>query len=193
MILNKSDNNSIEICSKILLNNGVVIIPTDTVYGFSTVVTSSYAQAKINSKKITQLKGRDENKPFIQLIGNKEDLFNYTFDKIPDFLLSYWPGPLTIIVNNKDKTSTTAFRCPSDKWLLSLLNEVKLPIYSTSVNYSGLPILEKISDIKKEFSNKVDLIIEGGDRINCSSSTIVKIENDEIKVLRQGELVIKEL
>lgn len=185
MICLKSDKNSAELCAKILLENKVVIIPTDTVYGFSSIVTEDES----NSKKIHLIKGRDENKPFIQLIGNPSDIKLYTNDVIPQKLLDLWPGPLTIIVNNKDNTKTLAFRCPNDKWLCSVLNMIKKPLYSTSVNKSDEPILNKIDDIIKEFSF-VDLIVDDGNRIDGIASTIVDVTKACVKIVRQGELKI---
>lgn len=186
MICLKSNEKSIDLCAEKLLSGKVVIIPTDTVYGFSAIVDEN----KLTSRKIYQIKGRDENKPFIQLIGNPLDIFKYTNDKIPDDILSYWPGPLTLIVNDKENNSTIAFRCPNDKWLSLLLNKINVPIYSTSVNRSGKPILNLIEDIKNEFESSVDLIIDDGNRINSVASTIVNLSNGKVEVIRQGELKV---
>ena len=170
----------------ILNNDGVISVPTDTVYGFSGIVDSVH----FTQEKIKKIKGRDEKKPFIQLIACPDDIKKYTDDEIPSELLKFWPGPLTIIVHDKNSDSTTAYRCPDDEWLSAILKEVGKPVYSTSANRSGSPLLEKISDIKKEFSSDVDLIIDGGDIIGGISSTIAAVENGKIKVLRQGSVKI---
>ena len=186
MIYLKSDSDSIKKCAENLKNGNIIIIPTDTVYGFSGIVDSVH----FTQEKIKKIKGRDEKKPFIQLIACPDDIKKYTDDEIPSELLKFWPGPLTIIVHDKNCDSTTAYRCPDDEWLSAILKEVGKPVYSTSANRSGSPLLEKISDIKKEFSSDVDLIIDGGDRIGDISSTIVAVENGKIKVLRQGSVKI---
>ena len=183
MIILRSDGNSVEFVSRVLLEGSVVVLPTDTVYGFSGVVPES-------EDVIRKIKGRDETKPFIQLIACPDDIKKYTDDEIPSELLKFWPGPLTIIVHDKNSDSTTAYRCPDDEWLSAILKEVGKPVYSTSANRSGSPLLEKISDIKKEFSSDVDLIIDGGDIIGGISSTIAAVENGKIKVLRQGSVKI---
>ncbi|MBQ7882237.1 MAG: L-threonylcarbamoyladenylate synthase, partial [Treponema sp.] len=145
MIILKNDLSAIEKVCCSLLNGDVVIIPTDTVYGFSGLVPFS-------KEKIQKIKGRDENKPFIQLIANPNDIFKYTNDDIPKKIFSLWPAPLTIIVNlkpelcNEKDFSTVAFRCPDDIWLRTIIERCGSPIYSTSVNRSGLPIL---TDIEK--------------------------------------------
>ena len=111
MKISKSDVLSIEKTVEALKNGDVVIIPTDTVYGFSGIVCKDFA----TDVKIKNIKGRDENKPFIQLIASPKDISNYTDDIIPQKLFDCWPGALTIIVNDKNG-GTTAFRCPGDQW-----------------------------------------------------------------------------
>lgn len=190
MILNKSDDNSVKECVEYLKKGKIVIIPTDTVYGFSGIVLPG--KQEDTDSKIKAIKGRSEKKPFIQLLASPDDLKKYTDDKIPSKLLSYWPGPLTIIVNNKKTASTTAFRCPGDAWLRSILKELDCPIYSTSVNRSGFPILDTEEEIIKEFEKDVDLIVKDGDKKNALPSTIVSIADGQVKVLRQGAVTIKD-
>ena len=86
MILLKSELSSIDLTVEKLKKGEIVIIPTDTVYGFSGIVDSNYK----TDLKIREIKGRDENKPFIQLISSVEEIFKYTKDKIPDCLLEKW-------------------------------------------------------------------------------------------------------
>lgn len=193
MICHKSDSNSIDLCVKSLNDNKVVIIPTDTVYGFSALVLNE-SYENLNSKKIKKIKGREEGKSFIQLISSPEEIEKYSDAKIPSDLLKYWPGPLTIICEDKRYSTsncviTTAFRCPGDKWLRDIIFQLKAPIYSTSVNRSGKPILEKENEIIREFENEVDLIVLNGDTKDQLPSTIVKINNDyTYEVIRQGAI-----
>lgn len=183
MILNKSDSDSIEKTVAILRSGGVAILPTDTVYGFSALVIKDPDTAF----KIRQIKGRDENKPFIQLISKPEDIFLYSSDKVPEKILSYWPGPLTVILNDKRVPgATTAFRCPGDPWLREVISRLGFPVYSTSVNRSGSPVLTRTSEIIKEFEKDTDLIVLDGDSESSVPSTIVKLEGDDYVVLRKG-------
>ena len=94
MVISKEQHNSIEITVEKLRNKEVVIIPTDTVYGFSGI-------APWTEDSIRQIKGREENKPFIQLIASPKDFFYYTDEKIDEKILSLLPAPLTIIVPQK--------------------------------------------------------------------------------------------
>ena len=204
MILKKSDPSSIEETAAVLRKGGIVIIPTDTVYGFSGIVdlknAGTTATAYETDAKIRAIKGRSETKPLIQLIARPEDLSLYTDDLIPPELLSKWPGALTIIVHIKENsplaataipaTRTVAFRCPGDAWLREIISRCQAPIFSTSVNRSGQPVLDTHDAISSEFSSEADLIIDDGDKKGALPSTLVMLENGKVKVLRQGSVIV---
>ena len=201
MILKKSDSTSIEQSAAILKNGGIVIIPTDTVYGFSGIVDLKNASAHFETDaQIRAIKGRAETKPLIQLIAKPEDIRLYTDDDIPSSLLAKWPGALTIIVHIKEdapldataipESHTVAFRCPGDEWLRKIIENCGAPVFSTSVNRSGQPVLDTTNSITSEFENEVDLIIDDGDKKGALPSTLVTIENGNVKVLRQGSVKI---
>ena len=201
MILKKSDPSSIEETAAVLRKGGIVIIPTDTVYGFSGIVDLKAAGTNFETDtKIRAIKGRAESKPLIQLIAKPEDIRLYTDDEIPAELLSKWPGALTIIVHIKENsplaataipaTRTVAFRCPGDAWLREIIARCEAPIFSTSVNRSGQPVLDTTAAITKEFSSEADLIIDDGDKKGALPSTLVTIENSQVRVLRQGSVKI---
>lgn len=195
MICHKSDSQSISLCVQALKSQKVVIIPTDTVYGFSAMVCEN-PEIDLAKEKIIKIKGRQEGKSFIQLIAKPQDIKKYSDTVISKDLLNLWPGPLTIICNDKrystkDNIVTTAFRCPDDIWLRNIIELLGSPIYSTSVNRSGYPLLEKENEIINEFDKEVDLIILNGDTENALPSTIVKInEKGGYQVIRQGQLII---
>ena len=201
MILKKSETSSINKTAAILKNVGIVIIPTHTVYGFSGIVDLSNSTSNFETDaRIRAIKGRAETKPLIQLIAHPEDIHLYTDDEIPASLLSKWPGALTIIVHIKENaplapaaipaTRTVAFRCPGDQWLRKIIEACGAPIFSTSVNRSGQPVLDTTNSITQEFENEVDLIIDDGDKKGALPSTLVTIENGTVKVLRQGSVKI---
>ena len=194
MICRKSDDDSIQKCISSLKNGGVVIIPTDTVYGFSGIVDGK------TDSIIRKIKGREEYKPFIQLISTPQEIFKYTDDVIPQKLLDCWPGPLTIIVNIKEQNGeseqngsgiqTVALRCPGDEWLRKVIAGCGASIYSTSVNRSGQPVLDTEAAIISEFADEVDLIVADGDRKSSVPSTIVKVESGDYTVIRQGAIKV---
>ena len=201
MILNKTAPDSIQTTADTLKKGGIVIIPTDTVYGFSGIVDLKDSSSNFETDaKIRAIKGRAETKPLIQLIAKPEDIKLYTDDVIPDALLSKWPGALTIIVHIKEnaplaasaipESRTVAFRCPGDEWLRKIIEECKAPIFSTSVNRSGQPVLDTTEAIVKEFEKQADLIIDDGDKKGALPSTLVALENGSVKILRQGSIKV---
>lgn len=194
MKCHKCDPDSIEAVVKCMKEGGVAVIPTDTVYGFSGIVDIDTSFD--TDEKIRSIKGRSEDKPLIQLIARPEDLFLYTDDSVPDELLEKWPGPLTIIVKIKKdcalgkKFSTVAFRCPGDEWLRKIISLSGAPLYSTSVNRSGSPVIEEIRGIIDEFDSEVDLIVQDGDKNGSLPSTIVSLVDGNMKVIRQGAVKV---
>lgn len=190
MIILRSDSNSVEFVSRVLLEGSVVVLPTDTVYSFSGVVPES-------EDVIRKIKGRDETKSFIQLIAEPDDIYRYTDEVLPDQLLALWPGALTVIVplkkrliTGESEVTTVAFRCPGDGWLRQIIKAVGKPIYSTSVNRSGQPVLSSVLEIDKEFGGEVKLIVDGGSTENALPSTLVKFEKGKCIILRQGDVCI---
>lgn len=181
----KKDSNAVDICAKMLLEERVMILPTDTVYGFSGIIIKT-------EEKIRMIKGRGEDKPFIVLIANPHDIYSITDITIPEALFSLWPGPLTIIVPEKNTQKTVAVRCPGDQWLRSIISKCGTPIYSTSVNRSGCPVLGNIKDIIDEFSNDVDLIVDDGNSTSLTASTIILLSQKGASIIRQGSLIIPE-
>lgn len=188
-IISREEAFSEKIVAECILKGGVCVIPTDTVYGFSGIVPWS-------KNKIQTIKGRDEGKPFIQLIADPNEIYNYTSLSIPSRLFSLWPGALTLVVpvsKGDNAGSTIAFRCPGDAWLRKVVELVGSPIYSTSVNRSGQPVMYKLQSICDEFLGEVDLVVDGDKIIapDAKASTLVELTDDgQCKVLRQGSVTI---
>lgn len=188
-IISCENPSSKSILAECILKGGVCVVPTDTVYGFSGMVPQS-------KERIQRIKGRDDGKPFIQLIAHPNDVFNYTDLSIPSQIFTLWPGALTLILpvtKGVDAGSTIAFRCPGDDWLRNVIELVGTPIYSTSVNRTGKNVLENLHAICDEFLDEVDLIVDGDKIIAPSAkpSTLVKLtEGGKCKILRQGSVEI---
>lgn len=157
-------------------------MPCDTIYGF--VCSTSEAE-----KRIASIKGREDNKPFIKLIGSPDKLFSISNNKIDNRILALWPGPLTLIVDSLEG-GTIALRVPEDDFLLKILNIINAPIVSTSVNRSGMPPMNKIDEIINNFEDFVDLIVDGGDLENPVPSTILDVIKHPYKIVRQGKCIV---
>jgi L-threonylcarbamoyladenylate synthase len=166
-----------------LAGANVVILPTDTIYGFSGIVPQT-------EPAIRRLKGREETKPFLMLIGDPAWIGSFSPLALPRAFLKYWPGPLTLIFPGRRAGETHAFRHPADRFLADVLARLGRPVYSTSVNRSGQPVLGKINEIVDQFDSKVDAIVAAGDRPEAAASTIVDLTVRPYRIVRQGMLVI---
>ena len=162
----------------VLERDGVAILPGDTIYGF-------VGKYPITEKRIRSIKGREEGKPFLVLV-DYEILSKLTDQEIPAELKHFWPGPLTLIVRCKYAEGTIAVRIPKDKVQMDLIQRLKMPLFSTSVNRSGELPLNDIHGIIKEFEDKVDLIVDGGNIKEGEPSTIIDITQHPYKLVREG-------
>ena len=197
----KSEAESAQKAAKILLDGKIAVLPTDTVYGFSALAISGAEGTKGPRKsgldlKIDQIKKSPESKPLIELISDPLDIYKYTDQEIPSKLLQKWPGALTLLVKNNawykalTGRDATAFRCPGDEWLRRVIGLCGGPIYSTSVNFSGKPVLETEEDILRDFGGVVDLFVRDVDKKKALPSTLVSLLDGEPKVIRQGAVKI---
>ena len=196
-IVAESELNEIK---EILDNDGVIIFPTDTVYG---IACNCFSEKAI--KKVFDIKKRPENKPINVLSNNldKIKLVSKNISEKEEFLINkYMPGALTIILDKNEKVSdiltagldTIGVRIPKNNISLRILENVSYPLATTSANISGDSAGIKITDFLKEFDGVVDAIIDGGETDLKVASTIVRVESDnKLKIIREGTLKIKEM
>jgi len=177
---------------EILKRGGVGVIPTDTIYGLACSIFSV-----VGVKRIYELKKREENKPPVIIISDISDLEKLGADISPTHLKiieKYWPGKLTIIFRVSeeykylDKGLGLAIRLPADENLRNILRQTG-PLATTSANYSEQIPAKNIIEAEKYFGDKVDFYEDGGN-LNSEPSTLVKINGDNIEILRQGAVKI---
>ena len=193
---NYIDEDILKEITNVLDNDGLIIFPTDTVYGIACNSNSDVAIRKLYHAKNRSFDNPigvltdsiDKIKLIAKDIGNKElELMN-----------KYFPGNLTIIVNKKENVSnlltannpTIGVRIPDNEVALAILKSYPYPLATTSVNLSGLKEGTEVSDFIDDFQDKVDIIIDGGKTTEIPS-TIVRVEDNKINILRQGSLEIK--
>ncbi len=197
---NNVDESELNKIKEILDNDGVIIFPTDTVYG---IACNCFSEKAI--KKVFDIKKRPENKP-INVLSNNLDKIKLVSKNISEkekFLIDkYMPGALTIILDKNEKVSdiltagldTIGVRIPKNNISLRILENVSYPLATTSANISGDSAGIKITDFLKEFDGVVDAIIDGGETDLKVASTIVRVESDnKLKIIREGTLKIKEM
>ncbi len=175
-----------------MANGAVAILPTDTLYGFAADSSSKDAV-----RKIYEIKGRDEQKPFILFMDKMERIkeINLQFPEVwVPGLLEIWPGALTAIVDIKKKCddlkafdfSSIGVRIPDHQKLLSLLGIYSGFFLTTSANRSDQGNIFNPDELQKEFESEVDWLIDDGVLKNSKASTVVRLLPDSAQVLRQG-------
>jgi L-threonylcarbamoyladenylate synthase len=198
-----NDKNSKKILSeveRILRLGGLVIVPTDTVYGIIGDATKAEAV-----KKIFAVKKRPREKVFPIFVKNVNEArkIAYIADAKAKFLERIWPGPLTVVFQHKEKLpkiltggkDTVGIRMPNNSFLLELLSRLDFPLFQTSANISEKPPAKNIEEIKEYFGKaeaKPDLVVDGGE-LKGKSSTVIDYTGKEPMILRVGLVKREEL
>ena len=189
------NNLNLEDCANELKSGGIGIFPTDTVYGIGCDCLN------INSiNNLYNIKKRNFSKPICILVSNIHMVKKLvtTINPIEQKLMNvFWPGDLTIIFNKSkivpdlltSNLDTVGIRMPNNKICLELINKLNHPIATSSANISDeKPALLIDDKLINTFNNKVNFIIDNGIIENGVPSTIVRVENNEIKILREGSI-----
>jgi L-threonylcarbamoyladenylate synthase len=190
------DKEGIEKASQIINQGGVVIFPTDTVYGIG---CDPYNKASI--EKIYKIKSRHITKSVPVLTYSIEMAERIAqFDQLAKKIVKkFWPGPLTIILKVTDEKikkslnleNKIAIRVPDHKCTLELLKKCNY-LVGTSANISGdVPYRNPKECLKK--MQDYDVFVDGGMITSNGESTIIEIENEEIKIIREGSLTKEEI
>lgn len=183
----------------LLLKEGVIaVMPSDTIYG---ICGNAFKEEIV--KKIYKLRKRSPQKPMIILISDLDDLKKFGIRlslKEKLFLNKIWPDKISVVLDIKETdklkklnylhrgTRTLAFRLPRPKWLRELL-KISGPLVAPSANWEGYKPAETIFGAKKYFGNKVIYFDSG--RIEGRPSVLIKLHNDKVEILRQGEKLRK--
>ncbi|MCD6575901.1 MAG: threonylcarbamoyl-AMP synthase [Nanoarchaeota archaeon] len=184
----KPNRDGIEEAVKILKKGGIIIYPTETAYAIGCDITNKKA-----IKKLYKIKKRPKSKGTTAIVSDIEMAKKFgKISKLEEKIVKkFMPGPLTLIVPKKKKipdiaNKEFAFRISKNKIARKLSKLLGKPIAATSANLSGKKPIYEINKIKKIFANKIGLIIDAGDLEKKKVSTIVKVEDGKIKVLRKG-------
>ena len=186
----------IQIAAKAINDGAIVVFPTDTVYGLG---CNPYDHEAVLS--LYEIKKREKTKPFPVLGYSKKEVeaiaeFNPLERKIAE---KFWPGPITLLLKVKDKEiqksleldEKIAVRVPNNQCVLALLKECKL-LVGTSANISGTTSFNDPKECSRNL-NGYDLFIDGGIISSQGESTIVEIEDSNVKILRKGSISEEEL
>lgn len=176
-----------------LLRSGAVgVIPTDTIYG---LVASAHDQQAV--QRIYELKQRD-GKPGTIIAASIEQLVALGLKKrYLTAVEQYWPGAISIIIPcfelgylHQGKGSIPV-RIPADEQLRNFLEQTG-PLQTSSANLTGQPGATTLSQAQGYFGNQVDFYVDGGDLSKKEPSTIIRVVDDAVEVIREGAVKIDE-
>lgn len=189
---NRPQRKIIHKAAEIIRNGGLVVFPTETVYGI--------AAALGNSKRLNRIKNRPKGKPYTIHIAHKKDLYRFVKKITPlakKIIRKYWPGPLTLILKDCSGKKV-GFRMPDSRVSLALIRAVGEPIIAPSANISGRPSPTKanqVSTAAKAAADRckgVDLIIDGGPTKYRKDSTVLDLTLKNPRILRKGCVKLNE-
>ena len=197
----RNDNNytKLEQAGKMIREGGLVLFPTETVYGIGANGLNEKAV-----KKIYEAKGRASDNPLILHIANFEmlpQIAQNISDIEKKLMKAFWPGPFTIILNRTKIVpdivtaglETVGIRMPSGIIAQKLIEYANVPIAAPSANISGRPSGTNLEDIYEELKDKMDFIINGGNTEVGLESTVVRVINGVPHILRPGKITAEDI
>ncbi len=189
---NAPDEQALREAAAIIMQGGIVIYPTETVYGIGVRYDDEQALARL-----FDLKGRADRKPVLLLLQRSEDLQRISRNVPPEALLlaeRFWPGPLTLVVPAAPDLSraltgggaTVGCRISSHPVAAALALACGLPITSTSANLSGGPNPSSIADIPSDVISRADIVIDAGSTACSLPSTVYDVSRSPFRLVRPG-------
>ncbi|WP_297392581.1 L-threonylcarbamoyladenylate synthase [uncultured Peptoniphilus sp.] len=196
---NAKDKTYLRKISDTLREGGLVVLPTETVYGLG-----GNGLNKRACKKIYEAKGRPSDNPLILHIAENSQL-DALVAEIPDVakkcMEKFWPGPLTIIFKRSEIVpdeatgglETVAIREPSNEIAHAILKAVDFPVAAPSANLSGRPSPTKVEHVIEDLNGRVDIIVDGGHSVVGIESTVLDVTVDPPMILRPGKITLEDL
>ncbi len=176
-----------------LITRGRVVgIPTDTFYGLA---ADPFNLAAVD--EIYRVKGRPETRALPILVNSVEQAISLARDVSENFLKlaqRYWPGALTLLIEASHKiplkvtanTGRVAVRWPNSNVACGIIELLEAPITGTSANISGFPACSNADNLMKQLSERLPLILDAGETGAALASTIVEMDGEEWRILREG-------
>lgn len=182
----------IEEAARVIREGGLVVFPTDTVYGLGADAFNEEAVGRV-----FEVKRRSRDKPLSILVADFSEIESLVEETPPQALAlagCFWPGALTLLFRAGCKVSSlltsgsnkVGIRIPDDKIALALIKAVGSPIIGSSANLSGRPEPLGAEDAGLELEGSVELIIDGGKVRLGRPSTVIDISESPIRILRWG-------
>jgi len=191
------DKESIREAAATILKGGLVVYPTDTVYGLGCDPFDKEAVNKVADVK-RRIKG---NFPvLVETIEKAKELGEVDGDA-ETLALRFWPGPLTIVVSSRAELPSSivgtdrmvGLRVPGRKDTLDFISMCGGSLVGTSANISGAPSMRQADEALKIFEGKVDLVLDGGSLAKSPESTVVRATSKRVDILREGAVSRQEI
>lgn len=188
---------AIKAAAKIFYEGGTFIYPTDTIYGLGANPFNNDAMTKLS-----KIKERPVNKQYIMLIGDLESLMryvNFANELHLDFLRKIWPNPVSVVLTLNEyyqsilNAKTVAFRIPDNTFCRKLLDEINMPLVSTSANRANEEPVNEYNDLIQKYKYEVDAIFYTKKGIMPVSSTLIDLSSDHLFLVREGKMKFKYL
>lgn len=179
--INNPEEETVEKAASLLLSGGLVIYPSDTVYGML-----CRADNRISVERLAEIKGYDMPRAFILIVDGLEmagKLASGIDPEVMEIVKLRWPGKLTVVLPAGDECpiwvrgedNTVALRHPADPLSGQLLKRCGVPLVSTSANYSGGDAQLSVRAIPERIITGADIVLNAGDLPPSSPSTIIKV------------------
>ena len=182
--------------AEILKNDGVLSVPTDTVYGVCARMDSEKAQ-----ENLRDVKHRPLTKAFPVVCADEDQIkeIAYVDDRAEKLIRAFMPGPVTFILKKKEEVpayvnggmETLAIRMATSDALRELIKAAGAPVFMTSANQSGEPVCTSLDEIEKSCPT-LDGMMEGNVSFG-EASTIIDCTGKELKILRQGPVTMEQI
>jgi len=184
--LEAPEQENIKKAGQIIKQGGLVVIPTETVYGIAANLSH-----KKTIERLCQVKQRPKGKSFSLHICDKEEVEKYAKDILPfayRLMEEFWPGPLTLVLKSKDNDSTVGIRIPNHQVALAIIKEAAVGVVCPSANLSENPAPHTVKEVLRDLDGLVDLIVDGGDIPPGKESSVVDATGLPVNILREGAL-----
>lgn len=176
-----------------LLKDGAVgVLPTDTVYGLVCCASDEHAV-----ERLYRIKHR-EHKPGTVIAGSADQLVELGLRaRYLKAVENFWPGPISVVIPTsglnylRQGVDGLAMRIPKDTAILEFLGKTG-PLLTTSANQPGQPTASTLAEAQASFGDQVDFYVEGDGMVGRPPSTVIRIVDDAIEVLREGAVKIDE-
>jgi L-threonylcarbamoyladenylate synthase len=185
---------STENAANIIHSGGVIAFRTDTFYGLGVDPFNATAV-----RRIKELKGREENKPILLLISDRDQVDRFLLEQTDLFKQlaeRFWPGPITLIGKARPEladgltagSGTIGLRLPDDEGVRALVRACGGALTATSANTSAQPSARNAKEVENYFGEGVDLIIDGGEVTVTKASTVLDLSGKKPLVVREGAI-----